>query len=500
MKVSVIGTGYVGLVSGTCFAEMGHNVTCIDVDEKKIRMLCDGKSPIYEPGLNEMLARNIHSKRLFFATDYTSISDSRVVFLAVGTPATPEGPADLSALFQAATEVAKNLNEHDSTIVVIKSTVPIGTAFKVKKHIASLTNRKFCIVNNPEFLKEGSAINDFMRPDRVIVGYERSSGEKEGEIMEELYAPLVRQGNPIYHMSNLSAEMTKYAANCFLATKISFINDIARLCDATGADIEEVRKGITSDKRIGPHFLYPGPGYGGSCFPKDVQALMSTAAELDMPLKIVRAAWEINLEQKRYLFIKLIKHFNGDLKGKTFAFWGVSFKPNTDDIREAPSITILEEIVNAGGKVHIYDPVATENFIAHIKEMAEESNAPELLASVKVFDNKYDCLNGSDALLVITDWPEFKAPDFLEIRKRLRLPVLIDGRNLYPTNRVLEYGLQYYAVGKHIPSTVSVSSAGHELHDHEMLAPQSQGSHNAINGKHRKVDRENWPTTADFQA
>jgi UDPglucose 6-dehydrogenase len=441
MKVSIIGTGYVGLVSGTCFAEMDHVVTCIDIDPTKVDMLKKGKSPIYEPGLNEMLERNIKAQRLFFSTDYSSVKDAKTIFIAVGTPSAKNGEANLEYLRQAVIQVAKEIS--DDAIVVIKSTVPVGTCKMVKNLIAENTKKRFQVVNNPEFLKEGSAIDDFMRPDRVVIGFEQNT--KEGEhaafMMEELYAPLVRQGNPIYRMSNLSAEMTKYAANCFLATKISFINEIARLCDSAGADIEEVRKGITSDRRIGTQFLYPGPGYGGSCFPKDVKALMKTAEDLGRPLSIVKAADDVNNAQKLYMFEKMKKHFSGNLKGKTFAFWGVAFKPNTDDIREAPAIDMAKALVQEGAHVKFYDPVASEHFFAYMKK--ENVN-------LECISNKYDCLNNVDGLVVITEWAEFRAPDFLEMKKRLKTPLIFDARNLFQTHKVLELGFQYYAIGKHI--------------------------------------------------
>jgi UDPglucose 6-dehydrogenase len=441
MKVSIIGTGYVGLVSGTCFAEMDHVVTCIDIDPVKVDMLKKGKSPIYEPGLNEMLERNIKAQRLFFSTDYSSVKDAKTIFIAVGTPSAKNGEANLEYLRQAVIQVAKEIS--DDAIVVIKSTVPVGTCKMVKNLIAENTKKRFQVVNNPEFLKEGSAIDDFMRPDRVVIGFEQNT--KEGEhaafMMEELYAPLVRQGNPIYRMSNLSAEMTKYAANCFLATKISFINEIARLCDSAGADIEEVRKGITSDRRIGTQFLYPGPGYGGSCFPKDVKALMKTAEDLGRPLSIVKAADDVNNAQKLYMFEKMKKHFSGNLKGKTFAFWGVAFKPNTDDIREAPAIDMAKALVQEGAQVKFYDPVASEHFQAYMKK--ENVN-------LDCVANKYDCLNNVDGLVVITEWAEFRAPDFIEMKKRLKTPLIFDARNLFQTHKVLELGFQYYAIGKHI--------------------------------------------------
>lgn len=439
LKVSMIGTGYVGLVSGTCFAEIGHQVTCIDIDEKKITTLKEGKSPIYEPGLTDLLLRNIKSKRLSFDTGYDSCTSADCVFLAVGTPSSDDGQADLKYLRSAAEAIAPKLK--DGAVVVIKSTVPVGTGKKIKELIASRTKATFHLVNNPEFLKEGSAVEDFMRPDRVIIGHDN---EVAAEMMRELYKPLVRQGNPIYMMSNLSAEMSKYAANCFLATKISFINEIARLCDATDADIEEVRKGISSDKRIGGHFLYPGPGYGGSCFPKDVKALMFTAREHGMNLKIVEATEDVNDAQKKRVFEKIQDHFKGDVKGKTFTFWGVAFKANTDDVREASAITMARELCAAGAKVQIFDPVATENYLHMMKEY------PECEGRITEFDNKYDALNGSDGLITMTEWREFYEPDFNEIKARLKTPVIFDGRNLYETKRVLKAGFDYYAIGKYI--------------------------------------------------
>jgi UDPglucose 6-dehydrogenase len=439
MKVSVIGTGYVGLVSGTCFAEIGHDVTCIDIDPKKIEMLKAGKSPIYEPGLTELLERNIKAGRLHFALDYSSVKEAKSVFLAVGTPSADDGRADLKYLRAAAAEVAKNLA--DDAIVVIKSTVPVGTNVEIKKLIDENTKKKFHLVNNPEFLKEGSAVEDFMRPDRVIIGHQ---DEYAMGIMEELYAPLVRQGNPIYGMSNLSAEMSKYAANCFLATKISFINEIARLCDATNADIEEVRKGISSDKRIGGHFLYPGPGYGGSCFPKDVKALIATAEDYGMELKIVNATEEVNDEQKAYVFQKVKKYYGENLKGKVFTFWGVAFKANTDDVRETAAIALARKLIGAGATVNVFDPVATENYMHVMKEYKECEG------KIKAFDNKYDALNGSDALITVTEWREFNTPDFMEIKKRLNKAVIFDGRNLYDTKKIHAEGFDYFAIGKFI--------------------------------------------------
>lgn len=437
MKISVIGTGYVGLVSGTCFSEIGHEVTCIDIDERKVAMLKDGESPIYEPGLNDLLDRNIKSGRLHFSTGLDSIKDSKSIFLAVGTPSGDDGSADLTYLFKAAEDVAKNIS--DDAIIVIKSTVPVGTCDKVKDIVAKNTTKKFHIVNNPEFLKEGSAIEDFMRPDRVVIGHQN---DHAAEAMAELYEPLVKQGNPIYMMSNLSAEMTKYAGNCFLATKISFINDIAKLCDIVGADINEVRQGISSDQRIGKHFLYPGPGYGGSCFPKDVKALIYTAKEHGTNLRIVESTEDVNADQKVYMFEKIMKHFDGDIKGKNFAFWGAAFKANTDDVRESPAIKMAECLIDAGATVSFFDPVASENYL----KVMGEKYAP----SLKSFPNKYDCLNGADALVTMTEWREFSFPDFEEIKSRLNDSLIFDGRNLFKTSKVKELGFTYYAIGKRI--------------------------------------------------
>ena len=437
MKISVIGTGYVGLVSGTCFAEIGHQVTCIDVDERKIKMLEDGKSPIYEPGLNDLLDRNIKSGRLNFSLGLDSISDSKAVFLAVGTPSGDDGSADLTYLFKAAEDVAKNIS--DDAIIVIKSTVPVGTFSKIKDVVAKNTNKKFHIVNNPEFLKEGSAVEDFMRPDRVVIGHQ---DEYAANAMNELYEPLVKQGNPIYMMSNVSAEMTKYAANCFLATKISFINEIARLSDIVGADINEVRKGISSDQRIGSHFLYPGPGYGGSCFPKDVKALIYTAKEVGAELKIVNATEEVNDEQKTYMFKKILKHYGNDLKGKTFAMWGTAFKANTDDVRESPAIKMCESLIDAGATVNFFDPIAMDTFLNAIDSKYH--------SSLKRFENKYDCTGGADALITMTEWREFTFPDYEEIKSRLNSPVIFDARNLFKTDKVIDLGFTYFAIGKRV--------------------------------------------------
>jgi UDPglucose 6-dehydrogenase len=441
MQVVVIGTGYVGLVSGTCFAEIGHQVTCIDIDQSKVESLKQGKSPIYEPGLEELLLRNMRAKRLNFSSQYQAVESAQVVFLAVGTPSSATGEADLTYLEQAAQQVAPLLAP--DSVVVIKSTVPVGTSKRIRELIQQKSKNNFYLVNNPEFLKEGSAIEDFMKPDRVIIGHRE---EAAAQVMDELYAPLLVQGNPLFKMSNLSAEMSKYAANCMLATKISFINQIAQLCDRTGADIEEVRKGIMSDRRIGPHFLYPGPGYGGSCFPKDVKALIHTAKEYDVPLELVEATEEVNRRQKSYIFTKINAYFKQDLKGRTFAFWGAAFKANTDDIREAPATYVAKALVAAGAKVNFFDPEAADNFTA----WGESSD--ETKGKIKAFSNKYDALNGCDGLVVMTEWREFRVPDFHEIKDRLNSAAIFDARNLYPTSKVIESGLDYFAIGKFIPS------------------------------------------------
>lgn len=440
MKVTMIGTGYVGLVSGVCFAEIGHSVTCVDIRPEIIEKLNRGESPIYEPGLSDLIERNLTHKQICFTTSYESVKTAEFVFLGVGTPQSASGQADLSYLKEAAISTAKNLGDHD-TVVVIKSTVPVGTHNEIEELMKKHTDKRFHIVNNPEFLKEGAAIDDFMKPDRVVIGY-RDQFAKEK--MEELYSPLVRQGHPIHCVSNLSAEVIKYASNCMLATKISFMNEIAKFCDRSGADVEEVRSGMASDRRIGPHFIYPGPGYGGSCFPKDVNALIYTAKEMGMEMEVITAVDRVNDLQKTYMYEKINTHFSGDLAGKSFAFWGASFKPNTDDIRESPSIYMARALVKAGATVNFYDPEGADNF-------AELMNKDQLTkGKVTRFDNKYDALNGTDGLVLMTEWLEFRAPDYEEIKKRLRLPNLFDARNIYPAKTILGHGMNYFAIGKRI--------------------------------------------------
>lgn len=436
MKLSIIGTGYVGLVTGTCFAEMGFEVTCIDIDSAKVERMKQGECPIFEPGLGPLMQSNFNEGRLHFSNNYESVTTSQAVFLAVGTPSSDDGQADLKYVFAACDSIIPYL--HDGIVVVVKSTVPVGTGNKIREYIKGKTNKKFYVVNNPEFLKEGSAVEDFMKPERIIIGAKENEA---ADLIEELYEPFNRQIKRTIRMSNISAEMTKYAANCFLATKISFMNEVARLCDLTGADVEEVRHGISTDSRIGSQFLYPGPGYGGSCFPKDVKALVHTAKENGIHFKIVEAVEEVNKEQKKYIVGKVLKHFGQDLKGKTFVLWGTAFKANTDDIRETPAIDTAVELHKAGAKIRIHDPEAADHFEALMVKMG---------IPVDQFENKYDALNGADGLLVLTEWKQYRAPDFEEIKSRLKNPIIFDGRNLYNTKKVLEQGITYYAIGKAI--------------------------------------------------
>lgn len=436
MKISVIGTGYVGLVSGTCFAEMGHDVTCIDIDAKKIANLKEGIIPIYEQALEGMVKKNIQDQRLHFSTEYNSITESSAIFMAVGTPPKDDGSADLTYLFSALDSVMPVLKENSA--IVIKSTVPVGTHKIVHDYLKEKTNKPFHIVNNPEFLKEGSAVHDFMKADRIIIGFE---GETPEKIMEELYRPFTRKGMPLIKMSNLSAEMTKYAANCYLATRISFINEIARLCDLTGADIAEVRTGMGSDKRIGKYFLYPGPGYGGSCFPKDVQALLKTARSYDLDLEIINAAEKVNHDQKTYMVDKIKRHFLGNLSGKTIALWGTAFKANTDDIRQSPAINTTEELLSLGAKVRYYDSVAADNFEAFIKEK-------NLIATR--YNDKYEMLKDADGVITMTEWQEFTTPDLKKMKSLLKSPNIFDARNLFDAREVQSLGFNYYAIGKKV--------------------------------------------------
>lgn len=436
MKVAIVGTGYVGLVTGTCFAEVGMDVTCIDIDQKKIDNLHKGILPIYEPGLEEMVTRNVEKKRLHFSTSLKdSIQGAEVVFIAVGTPPDEDGSADLKYVLAVAASIGEHMQH--PLVVVTKSTVPVSTAEKVRKALAEQlakrgSNLDFYVASNPEFLKEGAAIEDFMKPDRIVVGVDRPEAE---ELMRKLYKPFLMNGHPIYFMDIPSAEMTKYAANAMLATKISFMNDIANLCEIMGADVNMVRKGIGSDARIGTKFIYPGVGYGGSCFPKDVKALIKTAKENKYNMQILNAVENVNEAQKEVLFNKVKNHFNGDLKGKKFALWGLSFKPKTDDMREAPSLVIIEKLLKEGASVVAYDPVAMNEAKHTLKDTIEYAM------------DMYDTLNGADALLIVTEWPEFRVPDFDEINKRLKQKALFDGRNIFDPQDMKKLGYNYYCIG-----------------------------------------------------
>jgi UDPglucose 6-dehydrogenase len=436
MKITVIGTGYVGLVTGTCFAEVGVDVTCVDVDKQKITNLNNGILPIYEPGLEEMVLRNAQKKRLHFSTSLQEgLKESEVAFIAVGTPPDEDGSADLKYVLSAAAGIGMYMDR--PLVVVTKSTVPVTTAEKVRVAVQEELKKRgenipFYVSSNPEFLKEGAAIEDFMKPDRIVVG---TDSEEAEEIMSKLYKPFLLNGHPIIFMDIPSAEMTKYAANAMLATKISFMNDIANLCEIMGADVNMVRRGIGSDGRIGPKFIYPGVGYGGSCFPKDVKALIKTAKERSYPMRILNAVEEVNEAQKTVLFEKVRNHFKGNLKGKKFAMWGLSFKPKTDDMREAPSLVIIEKLKAAGAEVIAYDPVAMHE-------------AQRILGdSIHFSNDMYATLDGADGLLIITEWPEFRVPDFGELAQRLANKVIFDGRNIFDHKEMKNLGYDYYCIG-----------------------------------------------------
>jgi len=432
MRIAVIGTGYVGLVAGTCFAESGNTVTCVDIDEDKIRRLREGQVPIYEPGLEELLKRNVADDRLHFTTKYEeAIPGADAVFIAVGTPPDEDGSADLQYVLAAAQMVAENMDGY--TVIVDKSTVPVGTARKVKDRASQHTSHPFDVVSNPEFLKEGAAIDDFLKPDRVVIG---SESQKAAEVMDELYAPFVRTGNPIIHMDIESAELTKYAANAMLATRISFMNEIANICNRVGANVDKVRKGIGSDARIGSRFLFAGLGYGGSCFPKDVKAVVRTAQDADYDFKILKAVEDVNERQKRMLYEMVDEHFGGDLAGKKFAVWGLAFKPNTDDMREAPAVVVIKALLEAGATVTAYDP-----------EAMEEAQHRHLGDTVTYAKTPMDALDGSDALILVTEWNEFRRPDFDAVKERMAGTVIFDGRNIYSRKRLEESGFTYYGIG-----------------------------------------------------
>ena len=431
MKIAVFGAGYVGLVAGTCFAESGNDVLLVDVDEERVAGLKRGEVPIYEPGLDELLKRNMIEGRLDFTTDGAeAVRRSEVIFIAVGTPMADDGEADLRYVMDVARTIGQNLNGYK--VVVDKSTVPVGTAEKVEAEIRKHTQGEFDVVSNPEFLKEGAAIDDFLKPDRVVIG---ASSERAKDIMLDLYAPFVRTNNPILVMDVRSAELTKYAANAMLATRISFMNEIARLCDLMGANVDHVRKGMGTDSRIGFRFLFPGPGYGGSCFPKDLQALMKTGRDHGYEMQVLKAVEEVNALQKKRLVEKLCAHYGEDLKGRVIALWGLAFKAKTDDMREAPAIVVVEELLRRGATVHVNDPEAI-------------ANARKIFGNrVKYFDRAYDALKGADALLLVTEWNEYRHPDFARMKELMKHPVVIDGRNIYRRKAMERMGFHYEGLG-----------------------------------------------------
>ncbi|MBL7708320.1 MAG: UDP-glucose/GDP-mannose dehydrogenase family protein [Chitinophagaceae bacterium] len=432
MKIAVVGTGYVGLVTGTCFAETGNNVTCVDIDSNKVNKLKNGEITIYEPGLEKLFLRNLKEERLYFTTDLAAgVKDAEVIFLALPTPPGEDGSADLKYVLGVAEDLGKILTDYK--VIIDKSTVPVGTAEKVHAAVAKNAKTAFDVVSNPEFLREGVAVEDFMKPDRVVIG---TSSERAKKLMGDLYAPFVRQGNPVIFMDERSAELTKYAANSFLAAKISFMNEIARLCEKLGADVDMVRRGIGSDDRIGKRFLFPGIGYGGSCFPKDVQALVRSSAEVGYDFEILNAVMKVNEDQKLHLMPGIKKYFNNDLKGKHFALWGLAFKPNTDDIREAPALYMIEELTKAGATVSSFDPEAMKNVKALIGDKIEYA------------ENQYAALKDADALIIATEWNEFRTPDFSKITASLKNKAIFDGRNLFDLGMIRDLGFHYESVGR----------------------------------------------------
>ena len=432
MKIAVVGTGYVGLVTGTCFAETGNHVTCVDINEEKVKQMQAGIIPIYEPGLEDLFKRNTEEGRLDFTTSLQEgIAGAKVIFLALPTPPGADGSADLKYILQVADDLGPLLSEY--AVIIDKSTVPVGTSEKVHSAIAKKAKVDFDVVSNPEFLREGVAVEDFMKPDRVVIG---TQSERAKDLMSRLYAPLVRQGNPIIFMDERSAELTKYAANAFLATKITFMNEIANLCELVGANVDEVRKGIGTDSRIGKRFLFAGIGYGGSCFPKDVQALAKTSTENDYEFKILDSVMKVNENQKTKLIPQIQKHFKGDLQGKKIAMWGLAFKPYTDDIREAPSLYNIDALLGLGASVSAYDPEA----MGHVKNILGDK--------ITFTKNPYEALEGADALLIVTEWPQFRTPDFDRMDSLLKNKVIFDGRNLYELNQMEELGYTYYSIGR----------------------------------------------------
>jgi len=442
MKLCVVGTGYVGLVAGTCFAESGNDVVCVDNVAEKIQALRNGVVPIYEPGLSELIRRNVAENRLSFTTDLAdAVKKSGVCFIAVGTPSRDDGAADLSAVMAVGREIGRHMDGY--RVIVTKSTVPIGTAERLRTEIGRATTHPFDVVSNPEFLKEGAAIDDFLKPDRVVIG---ATSARAIEIMRQLYEPFVRTGNPILVMDNPSAEMTKYAANALLATRISFMNEIANLCERVGADVDQVRRGIGYDRRIGHHFLFPGVGYGGSCFPKDVKAVIHTAHENGMDFPLLNAVEDVNDAQKRRLVEKVLAEFGANLRGLRFAVWGLAFKPRTDDMREAPSITVVEGLLSRGATVAVHDPEAL-------------GEAKRVFADRVTYHRvNYEALERADALLIVTEWSEFRRPDFPRMRQLLRRPIIFDGRNLYEPDVMREHGFTYFPIGRAVVRPTPASS------------------------------------------
>lgn len=439
MKVCIVGTGYVGLVAGACFADTGSEVTCVDISAPKIEALNRGEIPIYEPGLQEIVVRNVKEGRLFFSTDVaTAIRENDVIFIAVGTPQDEDGSADLQHVEAVAATIGDNMNGYK--VVVDKSTVPVGTADIVSRIIRERTEHDFSVVSNPEFLKEGAAVQDFLKPDRVVIG---TDDDRARKIMARLYAPFQRTSERIIFMDVRSAEMTKYAANAMLATRISFMNEVARLCEVVGADVDLVRRGIGSDPRIGNKFLFPGVGFGGSCFPKDLRALIQTGRENDVDMEILRAVVNVNERQKSVIAQRVIDHFGQDLKGRTFAIWGLAFKPETDDMREAPSLVIIEALLERGAKIVAHDPVANDTARAVLGDRIE------------YVDSNYDAVENADALIVVTEWAQYRNPLFGQLKLALKQPVIFDGRNLYRPERMRELGFVHYSIGRPPQTTLN---------------------------------------------
>ena len=435
MQIAIIGTGYVGLVTGTCFAETGNQVMCIDIDKRKVAQLKEGQTPIYEPGLDVLLQRNIREHRIDFTTDLaTGIRNAAIIFLALPTPPGKDGAADLQFVLDVAEQLGSLITQY--TVVVNKSTVPVGTAERVAAVLGSkLDASLFDVVSNPEFLREGVAVEDFLKPDRVVVG---TSSEKAKQLMNELYQPFVRQGNPVFFMDERSAEMTKYAANAYLAMRISFMNEMANLCEKAGADVDSIRAGIGADNRIGKRFLFPGVGYGGSCFPKDVQALAQTARELDYDFEIVNTVMRVNTRQKLILGDKIRNYFGNDLRGRVFAVWGLAFKPETDDIREAPALQLIEDMLQSGAAIRVFDPEAMNN----VRQLLGEQ--------VYFASDQYDALEGADALVIVTEWSAFRNPDFTRMETALKHPAVFDGRNIYTQEKMQTLGFYYESIGRKI--------------------------------------------------